>query len=110
MDRIERKAEQILKYSSIHMLRQVLEDNEIPFYFHEAYDVWQILYPSKEDRICSIIEHEYSIGSDDDLLEIYGLDENSKKCNDASGNYETEEVFYIIKKHYQNYKYHHGKP
>ena len=101
MDRSEQKARKILKYSSIHFLGQELENAEIPFYFHEAYNGWQILYPSKENRICSIIEHEFSFGSDDDLLEIYGIDENGDKCSDAIGHLTTEEVFSIIKKHYQ---------
>lgn len=104
MYRSEQTAKKHLKYSSIHFLRQELENAEIPFYFREAYNGWQILYPSKENIICSIIEHEFSFGSDDDLLEIYGIDENGDRYNDAIGHLTTEEVFNIIKKHYQKSK------
>lgn len=59
------------KYNEILKLKNMLEKAEIPFEFSEIFGGYHITYPSNKFRICSVIEHDYSYGSEQDLLEIY---------------------------------------
>ena len=62
-----------LKYKEILKLAQMLLNNGIPF---EMKDMWNgkgIAYPSIKECVCSVIEHDYSYGHEQDLLEIKGL-------------------------------------
>ena len=65
------------KYNEIFKLKSLLEENHIPFEWIEHNDFrkgYQICYPAKsEKRVCSVIEHSFSYGSQKDLLEIQGL-------------------------------------
>ena len=60
----------------------------------------QLFYPSKANRICDAICHQYSYGYDTGLLEIMGLCENTE--DDVEGWLSAEEVFTRIAIHYIN--------
>ena len=61
------------KYKEILRLKGMLEKAKIPFEFSELFGGYHITYPSNKFRICSVIEHDYSYGNAQDLLEIKGL-------------------------------------
>ena len=87
------------KYKEILRLKCMLEKAEIPFEFSEIFGGYHITYPSNKFRICSVIEHDYSYGSEQDLLEIKGLlTENEKKYDYVLGYLSAEEVFKRIEK------------
>ena len=69
----------------------MLEENHIPFEWIEHNDLrngYQICYPEKDEkRVCSVIEHSFSYGSQEDLLEIQGLlTADEEKCDSVLGN------------------------
>lgn len=65
------------------------------------------MYPSFEDAVCSVIEHEMSYGNDRDLLEIRGLltvKEMEREQDDVLGYLSARNVFGRIKRHYNKDK------
>jgi hypothetical protein len=58
----------------------------------------QVFYPSKDEKICDAICHEFSYGGKEGLLEIMGLVEVDD--DDVEGYLTASEVAYRIKKHY----------
>lgn len=102
----EELAEKVQKYSAIHYLAAELEEKEIPFHFKQLPEQggFQILYPKENSTVCSIIEHDFSRGHEENLLEIYGLNEKGERnFDDAVGYLTVEEVLEIIQKDYNNY-------
>lgn len=102
----EELAEKVEKYSAIHFLAEELEAKGIPFHFKllPAQGGFQILYPKENSVVCSIIEHNFSRGHEENLLEIYGLNEKAERnFDDVIGNLTVEEVLEIIQKDYNNY-------
>ena len=90
------------RYNEILKLKNMLEKAEIPFEFSEIFGGYHITYPSNKFRICSVIEHDYSYGSEQDLLEIKGLlTKNEKKYDDVIGYLSAEEVFKRIQKNWK---------
>ena len=90
------------KYKEILRLKNMLEKAEIPFEFSEIFGGCHITYPSNKFRVCSVIEHDYSYGNEQDLLEIKGLlTKNEKKCDSVIGYRSAEEVFNRIKKNWK---------
>lgn len=82
------------KYNEIIRLKSMLEKAKIPFEFSAIFEGYHITYPSDKFRICSVIEHNYSYGSERDLLEIKGLlTKNEKKCDYILGYRSAEDVF-----------------
>ena len=68
------------RYKEILKLKGMLEKAKIPFEFSELFGGYHITYPINKFRICSVIEHDRSYGSEQDLLEIKGLlTKNEKK-------------------------------
>lgn len=61
------------KYNEILKLKEMLTQHRIPFDFSEFHGGYHICYPSKDNVICSVIEHDYSYGREKDKLEIQGL-------------------------------------
>lgn len=93
------------KYKEIFRLKEMLDISEIPYHFAIFDSVgFQLCYPSSEGRkrVVSVIEHDYSYGSENDLLEIKGLltKEEQDKGYDVLGNLTAEEVFERIQMHY----------
>lgn len=100
-------AEKVVKYSAIYNLAACLETKEIPFHFKQLPEQggFKILYPAENSVVCSIVEHDFSWGSEENLLEIYGLNEKGERnFDEAIGNLTVEEVLEIIEKDYNNYK------
>ena len=90
------------RYNEILKLKNMLEKAEIPFEFSEIFGGYHITYPSNKFRICSVIEHDYSYGNEQDLLEIKGLlTKNEKKYDEVIGYLSAEEVFKRIQKNWK---------
>lgn len=90
------------RYNEILKLKNMLEKAEIPFEFSEIFGGYHITYPDNKFRICSVIEHDYSYGNGQDLLEIKGLlTKNEKKYDEVIGYLSAEEVFKRIKKNWK---------
>ena len=90
------------KYKEILRLKNMLEKAKIPFEFSELFGGYHITYPINKFRICSVIEHDYSYGNEQDLLEIKGLLTQKEKKYDAVLGYRSaEEVFNRIKKNWK---------
>lgn len=88
-------------YIEILNLKDKLEENGIPFEFRMLYDGFQILYPNKNDKICSVIQHKFSYGGTDDELEIMGLLTDEELTHDeVVGFLSCNEVFQRINSHY----------
>ena len=96
-----------MKYTEIFKLKEMLEKANIPFEFIEHNDFrngYQICYPKGEKCVCSVIEHSFSYGSQNDLLEIQGLmtkKELEETHDTVLGYLSAENVFERIKEHYQ---------
>ena len=81
----------------------MLEKENIPHDFTNLFDGWHIEYSVASNngyRICSVIEHKYSYGSEKDLLEIMGLVSKEEAEDGVLGYLTAEEVFKRIYEHY----------
>ena len=80
----------------------MLVKEEIPFGFREGLcNGYQIRYPNHVECVCSVIQHDYSYGKEEDLLEIKGLLTDEELMSDGIVGYITaEEVFERIKAHW----------
>ena len=93
------------KYKEILRLKGMLEKAKIPFVFSKVFGGYHIEYPASTGRVCSVIEHDISYGSEQDLLEIKGLlTKNEKKYDDVIGYLSAEEVFKRIQKNWKKIK------
>ena len=91
------------KYKEIIKLRDMLIRAGIPFDIAEYQGGYHISYPSKDNCVCSVIEHDFSYGNTYDLLEIMGLLTKAEASHDdVVGFLEAGKVFKRIKKHYEN--------
>lgn len=84
-----------MKYAEIHKLIQLLLTARIPFTFKPHFDGCIVALNSKEGFILAdAIEHKYSIGHENDLLEIAGaITEEELKRDSVLGNLTADEVF-----------------
>jgi hypothetical protein len=91
-----------MKYKEILKLKSLLQNAGIPFDFHEIFGGYQIVYPEEGlNRICSVIEHDGSYGSKQDLLAIMGLlTDKEKKYDDVLGYLTAENVYDRIYAHW----------
>lgn len=85
----------------------MLEKENIPFEFLDRTNgiitLYQLCYPSVENRVCSVIEGDFSYGGVCDKLEIMGLLTEEESINDEVLGYLTaENVFERIKIHYNS--------
>ena len=86
----------------IFRLKEMLENENIPFEFieHEDLEGYQITYPIMDTSILqfdiSIIQHKYSYGNNDNLLEMMDVSKT-----DVEGYLSAEDVFERIKEHYK---------
>lgn len=93
-------------YKEIVKLSEMLKEAGIPFEFSNLNGGYHIEYPNGENRVCSVVEHSFSYGADDDLLEIMGLlteEEQEEDVGDESavkGYLTAEDVFGRISRHY----------
>lgn len=93
------------KYNEILRLKEMLTKHKIPFDFSEFHGGYHICYPSKDNVICSVIEHDYSYGREKDKLEIQGLltEQELEETDDTVLGYLTaKNVFARINKHFEN--------
>lgn len=92
------------RYQEIICLHKMLESENIPHDFTKMQDGWHIEYPAIAaacNRVCSVVEHHGSYGSEKDLLEIMGLVSKEEAEDGVKGNMAAKEVFERIKKHFQ---------
>ena len=87
------------RYNEILRLKGMLEKAKIPFVFSELFGGYNIIYPNNHFIVCSVIEHDYSYGREQDLLEIM-----NRKQNDVLGYLTAENVFKRIEKHWKELK------
>ena len=95
------------RYNEILRLKGMLEKAKIPFVFSELFGGYHIIYPNNHFRVCSVIEHDFSYGREQDLLEIEGLmtkKEKKKEKDDVLGYLTAENVFQRIEKHWKKLK------
>lgn len=92
-------------YQEILKLHEMLEEAEIPHAMLRKLDGWQIGYPALEPitgRVCSVIEHRYSYGAREDLLEIMGLlTAEEEQWDSVCGYLTAENVFARIRAHWE---------
>lgn len=99
-------------YKEILRLAKMLSDADIPYQISELHGGYHITYPSDDSEcVCSVVEHSFSYGAENDLLEIMGLLTEQGKaedvCDDSAvkGHLSAENVFERISEHYaDNYK------
>ena len=88
--------------TEILRLRQMLEEADIPHFIHQLWGGKQICYPSRENLICSVVQHGGSYGGRDGKLEIMGLLTDEEEERDSVVGWLTaEEVFARIQKDFQ---------
>lgn len=95
------------RYNEILRLKGMLEKAKIPFEFSKIFNGYHIVYPNNHFTECSVIEHDYSYGSEKDLLEIQGLmtkKEYKETLDNVIGYLTAEDVFQRIKKHWKSIK------
>jgi hypothetical protein len=81
------------KYNEIVKLHEMLTKADIPHEFNEEWGGYHILY-SCMGYTCSVIEHDYSYGNKQDLLEIMGLLTAAEAVNDSVAGWLTaDDVF-----------------
>lgn len=85
----------------------MLEQEKIPFEFEDCHSGYHLSYPDNtKNRVCSVVEHGFSYGAEDDKLEIMGLLTDEEKEADVgdessvAGFLTAKDVFSRIKKHY----------
>ena len=94
-----------MTYNDILLLKDLLEKEEIPFDFDTLFGGFIIAYPSKEECVCSVIEHDYSYGNSSDLLEIRGLlTKEESEFDDVVGYLTALDVYDRIKVHWNKNK------
>lgn len=87
-------------YTEILKLKEMLEKEGIPHDFELAYDGYELSYLKAEsDRICCAIQCWFSVGHDDDLIEISGLILQKEHVREI-GYLTAQDVFERIKNHY----------
>lgn len=92
-------------YNEILKLKEMLQNNGIPFEIDNMFGGYTIKYPSFEECVCSVIEHNGSYGHDDDKIEIMGLLTDEEYEEDTVVGWLTaNDVFDRIKKHYEENK------
>lgn len=93
------------KYNEILKLKDMLEKAGIRFKFNNHAGGYHLSYSNfKEKVVCSVIEHDYSYGSEKDLLEISGLmtkKEMEETQDTVLGYLTAEDVFQRIKNHWE---------
>ena len=96
------------KYNEIFKLKSLLEENHIPFEWivhNDFRNGYQICYPEGKKRVCSVIEHSFSYGSQKDLLEIQGLlTAEEEEYDSVLGNLTADNVFQRILSHWKGTK------
>lgn len=88
-----------IKYTAIRRLESDLTAKKIPHVFSEDGDGFKILYPEggKKNR-CIVREHQFSVGHEDDKLEMVGLLTDEERMADTGtkaavcGNLDKDEV------------------
>ena len=91
-------------YKEILKLHDMLEANNIPHEFARFYDGYVVCYQtSGETCVCDAVQHRWSYGSEQDLIEILGLSENGAGI-DIEGYLTADDVFQRIKNHYESLK------
>lgn len=91
-----------LQFREIIRLADMLAGAGVPFTLHRYLDGWQLIYPVKDAKPVSVIQHSYSYGGPHDKLELEGLMTKAEKKADAiMGFMSAEEVFNRISKHWR---------
>lgn len=88
--------------TEIRKLHQMLTETGIPHEIEVLHGGYHISYPGQEDLGCSVIQHRYSYGRDQGLLEIDGLlTSEEQRVDNVAGWLTAEDVFGRIKAHWE---------
>lgn len=92
------------KYNEIKKLAALMTAEGIPFERREAFDGEMLILRSKEGNcLADVIEHEYSHGSEEDLLEIMGAMTEKEYSRDSTlGSLTAEDVLERFKYCYEH--------
>ena len=94
-----------MEYKEIYKLIDMLKEAKIPYEFEiDNRGGRYVKYPKNNDFVCSIIEHDSSLGHKVDTLEILGLltrKEEKENDGDVVGWLTAKNVFKRIKRHYR---------
>lgn len=83
-----------MRYTEILKLKEMLKEANIPFLFIEPYCRYQYPAQIRLGNLADVIEHRYSYGNGQDLLEIAGaLTEKERERDSVLGGLTAEEVF-----------------
>lgn len=85
--------------TEMEKLEKMLNVAGIPYEVAYPFDKPQIIYPSKENRVCDAICHRGSYGYEDGLLEIMGL-VDEEAGDEVEGYLTADDVFRRIVDHY----------
>ena len=91
-------------YKEIFKLRDMLDEAGIPYLCENGFmNGVALVYPNRENTVCSVIEHDGSYGRHEDKIEIMGLltDEESE-YDSVLGHLSADEVFKRIKNHWES--------
>ena len=81
------------KYQAILKLNELLDKKKIPHELTRRIDGWKIAYPNERYCIFDAIEHHYSYGSDEDLMEVW-----EEGVDDVIGHLDVETVLRMFEK------------
>lgn len=91
--------------TEIRKLIKLLGNASIPYQLNACGDGWQIVYPASGDAyICDVICNSLSLGHEDDLLELMGLENPVTRKREIEGYLTAQDVFSRIQAHYLKYK------
>lgn len=89
-------------YNEILKLKNLMEKHNIPYHEEEHMNGLALSYPDMVNCVCSIIQHDWSYGHEDNLLEIMGLPKEDEAGYDCMvGRLTAEDVFARIYNHYK---------
>ncbi len=90
-------------YTEILKLDEMLKDANIPHELVRMLDGWQVLFPGAEMRVADAVQHFFSYGCGENLLEIMGLVAPEEGEGEILGYLTAEDVFERMKKYHTDH-------
>lgn len=89
-------------YQEILKLDRMLTEAGIPHETRQAFDGYQVFYPAQQGCIMDAVEHSWSYGHVQDLLEIMGLLTPEEEIGDKVRGYLTaKDIFNRVATHWR---------
>lgn len=90
-------------YTEILKLDKLLNDANIPHTLKRFYDGWQVVYSVNGKRISDAVQHYFSYGHSENLIEIMGLVTLEETSVSVLGHLTADDVFNRISEHYNSH-------